>query len=396
MSFRWCAAGLSVCAAFTTGCGGDDVAATPVGTATAALSLVTFNAAQLAELAQYPAQRLAATERDLPGLGADVVCLQELWDVGTLEGVADALGQTFPYSHRSVQAVNGGGVESGGASASCTQAEATLLSECLIDNCSDVQGSALALCAVQNCAADFTSVSPDCQQCIASNQSSGSLDQLTSICAAGEGVTYTDQTGLLLLSRLPLEAEGYLAFDSALGDRGVLSARVQTEFAGSVDVFCTHLAATLSDIEYTGSFGSWEGERLAQIEQFLAYVDQRASGAAVLLGDMNCGPLTAEARGAGPEAFARFEAAGFEAPYADGDGRCTWCADNPLTGFAGGDDVGAILDHVLVSGFPPVTSEPERIFDERISIRVDGAPIETTRSDHYGVQVTLTAEPSGP
>jgi endonuclease/exonuclease/phosphatase family metal-dependent hydrolase len=386
MSKRFWVIGSSLAALLALGCGGDGEEGPVFGQRS--LSLVSFNAAQLAELAQYPEQRLAAVERDLPRLDADVVCLQELWDVGTLAQVADALESTFPYNHRSVRA--SGGIDGG---ADCTTEEATLLSECLIDNCSDRQGSALALCAVQNCADDFMSVSPDCQQCIASNQSSGSLDQLTAICAAGEGATYSDQTGLLLLSRVPLLDSDYRALDSSLGDRGVLSARIETAVAGPVDVFCTHLAATLSDIAYSGPFGSWEGERAEQIEQLSRYADERASGARVLLGDMNCGPVTAEARGAGPEAFARFTESGYEAPYVDGDGRCTWCADNPLTGFApDGDDIGAILDHVLVMGLPAsLASEPQRIFDERIEVNVAGEPVETVRSDHYGVQVTFTS-----
>lgn len=387
MSWRCSTAALV--AALTIGCGGNDSTEVVVGTTS--LSLVTFNAAQLAELAQYPEQRLAATERDLPRLGADVVCLQELWDVRTLDGVADALATTFPYSHRSVQAMAGIGGD-----ADCTESEATLLAECLSDNCGDETGSALALCAVENCADDFMSVSTPCQQCIASNQSSGSLDELTSICAAGEGATYTDQTGVLLLSRLPLEDTDYLALPSALGDRGVLSARVQTEFAGTVDLFCTHLAATL-DLDYTGAYGSWEGERAEQIERLLEYAAERSAGPRAVLGDLNCGPVTDDARGAGAEAFARFTDEGFTAPYADADGRCTWCSDNPLTGFSDdGADIGAILDHVLISEFPPARSEPERIFDERIQVDVDGQSVETVRSDHYGVQVTLSVEQVAP
>lgn len=389
MSWRCSTAVLA--AAFTIACGGNDDTAL-VG-ATTSLSLVTFNAAQLAELAQYPAERLAATERDLPRLGADVICLQELWDVSTLAGVADALIGAFPYSHRSVRAVGGVG---GAGGADCTESEATLLAECLSDNCGDLQGSALALCAVENCADEFMSVTPACQDCIASNQSSGSLDQLTSICAAGEGATYTDQTGLLLLSRLPLADTDYLAFPSALGDRGVLSARVETEFAGSVDLFCTHLAATI-DLDYTGEYGSWEGERDEQIERLIEYTSERSSGARAVLGDLNCGPVTDDARGAGAEAFARFGEDGFLAPYVEADGRCTWCADNPLTGFSEeGADVGAILDHVLISEFPPVASSPERIFDDRVRFDVDGDSVESTRSDHYGVQLTLSQESAAP
>src|SRR5688572_28542361 len=119
MSWRCSTAVLA--AAFTIACGGNDDTALVV--ASTSLSLVTFNAAQLAELAQYPEQRLAAIERDLPRLGADVVCLQELWDVRTLDGVAVALAEAFPYSHRSVRAA--GGV----SGADCTDSEATLLAE---------------------------------------------------------------------------------------------------------------------------------------------------------------------------------------------------------------------------------------------------------------------------
>jgi hypothetical protein len=40
------------------------------------LSLVSFNAALGVGLAPYAQQRLEAVEADLPGLGADVICLQ--------------------------------------------------------------------------------------------------------------------------------------------------------------------------------------------------------------------------------------------------------------------------------------------------------------------------------
>jgi endonuclease/exonuclease/phosphatase family metal-dependent hydrolase len=227
------------------------------------------------------------------------------------------------------------------------------------------------------------------------------VDALVAICGAddGEAAVYEDQTGLLLLSRLPLEEPNFLRLESTLGDRGVLSARIEADFVDSVDVYCTHLAASLGEVPYTGPYGSWQGERVQQIGVFLDWVaETRASGGgAALLGDMNCGPETPLARSASPDAFARFSDAGFEDPYRAADGRCTFCGNNPLNGFTPDAEEGAVIDHVLLSGFDSVASTSAgRVLDERIEIQVDGAPIETAHSDHYGVRVSVSGAEAAP
>lgn len=348
------------------------------------LSLVSFNAALGVGLAPHLEQRLEAIEASLSSLDADLVCLQEVWQPENVERLERALSETFPYAHRSVRATPSGG-------ALCTPSEAELLSNCLADNCGDVEREGLPLCAIGNCAAAFTQVSMSCQQCIAANQSASDIENLTQICAAAEAgaASYADQTGLLILSRLPLEAPSYFAFESSLGDRGLLSARVHTDFMGDVDLHCTHLAATLADVPYTGQYGSWQGERLRQIDQMLEQTDAiRADGrAAILLGDMNCGPETPLARSASPDAFARLVAAGFVDPYAEFDGRCTFCENNPLNGLVTDPEEGALIDHVLFSTDQSPSFAATRVFDDVIPIAVDGASIETAHSDHYGVQV---------
>lgn len=353
------------------------------------LSVVSFNAALGVGLAPYLEQRLDAIEADLPSVGADIVCLQEVWQPENIDRLVAALSSEFPYNHRSVR-VNGDG-------AGCTQGEATLLSTCLANNCSDVDREGLPLCAIANCAEAFTQVSMPCQQCIAANQSASDVENLTQICAnaGAEVAAYTDQTGLALLSRLPLERPSYAAFESALGDRGLLSARVRTDFIGDVDVHCTHLAATLAEVPYTGAYGSWQGERVRQIEQLLERVtevraDGNATGSAVVVGDMNCGPGTALARAASPDTFARLVEAGFIAPYAELDGRCTFCENNPLNGAVTDPEEGALIDHVLVSASGEHSLAARRVFDEVIPIDVDGAAVDTARSDHYGVWVRLS------
>src|SRR6186713_122343 len=71
-----------------------------------------------------------------------------------------SLESEYPYNHRSVRS-------SGGGSAACTEQEASLLSNCLADNCADVEPEGVPLCAIANCAGPFTEVSMPCQQCIA-------------------------------------------------------------------------------------------------------------------------------------------------------------------------------------------------------------------------------------
>jgi endonuclease/exonuclease/phosphatase family metal-dependent hydrolase len=146
-------------------------------------------------------------------------------------------------------------------------------------------------------------------------------------------------------------------------------------------------------VPYTGPYGSWQGERIEQIERWLDWVGETRGPreVAVLMGDLNCGPETALAHGASPDAYARFLAAGFADPYADDDGRCTFCGSNPLNAAAGDPDEGAQIDHILFSGLPTATVRSvARVFDQPIEIESLGSTIETAHSDHYGVQVTVS------
>ena len=104
LPFRWVCVGSL---ALVLGCSDRDVVGQPGGSDSGQLSLVTFNTAIGVGLAPYAAQRLDAIERALPTLGADVICLQELWQPDDLERLASGLAREFPYSHRSVLASGG-------------------------------------------------------------------------------------------------------------------------------------------------------------------------------------------------------------------------------------------------------------------------------------------------
>ncbi len=389
LMFRWRYAGLL--ALLGLGCSDRDVTVRSADAPTGPLSLVTFNAAIGVGLAPYAEQRLEAIERSLPDLGADVLCLQELWQPSDLERLASNLASEFPYSHRSVSAAT--------TFQGCSDSEAELLLACLDSNCAGVENAGLPLCAIANCASAFTQTGQPCQECIVANQAAPDVSTLIAMCSAKDGSAeaFEEQTGLLLLSRWPLSNTGYLKLESSLADRGVLRAQVQSS-GGEVDLYCTHLAASLGEVPYTGAYGSWQGERVAQIEQLLPWVEQTRApgGKAAFMGDLNCGPATSLARPASPDAFQRFDDAGFIAPYASDDGRCTFCANNPLNGFASDMDEGALIDHVLLSGFDDAASiSAQRVLDGPVTLTDGGADIESAHSDHYGVNVMVSwAEPA--
>src|SRR5688572_2765141 len=102
LPIRWVSAG--VLALLGLACSDRDVTvrAGGAGDLTGPLALVTFNAAIGVGLAPYAEQRLEVIERSLPELGADVICLQELWQPDDLDRLASNLVGDFPFSHRSV------------------------------------------------------------------------------------------------------------------------------------------------------------------------------------------------------------------------------------------------------------------------------------------------------
>ncbi len=354
------------------------------------LELVTFNAALGVGLADYPEERLTALLQALPELSADVVCLQEIWQVAQVMAITEGVRSSFPYTFHSMES-------QGTLGQRCGTTESAALNACLEASCAEVLDDQLVECAIESCATVFASVSTECQSCLISNQALP-LSQLMDACSAtGATSNAPNQNGLLILSRLPLLDTDFVVLDSSLGERGVLLARVQTEIHAAIELFCTHLGATQSSIQYSGSHGSWEGERLVQTQQLLEVIGARRDdrSLAVLLGDMNSGPATASADAESPEAFELIRSHGLSAPYVDhGEAACTWCPENPLTEDLSPNTSGSVIDHIFVSPLSDrVQSIPIRMFDDPIVIDVAGEALETHLSDHFGIMLTLALDP---
>jgi endonuclease/exonuclease/phosphatase family metal-dependent hydrolase len=366
------------------GCGGDSSHA-DVSQETPKLSFLTFNTALIAQTENLE-QRLTATIDDIPATDADVICLQELWEPEHLNRVVSKLSEAYPYAHWSVSEAQ--------EVAGCNAADTDSLLGCLTDACNDVASTEMTQCAVANCANAFTQVSPACQNCVMNHQTLPPQQIATSCELLDESsIQYEDQSGILLISKYPLKSKDYLRLESSFGDRGVLVANVETDVVSSVAVYCTHLVATQGDIDYPGTYGSWNGERAVQIDALTQFIADQGddSQSVVVMGDLNCGPEGDDVEGEDPEGFERLIKSGLGAEYVKNkDFECTFCADNPLLPSSSSS---VAIDHILLSHLPKnLTQESRRVFTNPITIQVDGNDVKTAYSDHYGFQVTLISE----
>jgi endonuclease/exonuclease/phosphatase family metal-dependent hydrolase len=342
------------------------------------ITALTFNTALGVGLAPYTAERREALAEIIPDLGIDLICLQEVWTYDDVVWFKETLAEPYPHVFFAVEQTDPGSLR-------CTSSEADMLSSCLDENCTGLSDAALVLCAVDACAQVFTEISADCQECIIANQTL-SLDILILSCGSEDAKTYKDQNGLMILSKYPFENTGMLAFDSALGDRGVLRVRIAPSEAAGIDVYCTHLAASIGESLYQGEYGSWEEERYMQAGLLLDWVEEQSRDVAdvLVLGDLNCGPATADVEAEDKDTFMLFSDSGFTSPYLElGNTQCSWCADNTLVDDDSND---VILDHVLqrTSASTPLV-DAGRSLTQPVEVEAAGEIITIHLSDHYGI-----------
>jgi endonuclease/exonuclease/phosphatase family metal-dependent hydrolase len=196
---------------------------------------------------------------------------------------------------------------------------------------------------------------------------------------------FAGNTGVAVISRLPILETAVISLESSIVRRVVLRAIVATG-TGPVTILATHLTAWLRSVAHAAGPGGWSGEHRAQCER-IADLARSIDGPVVLAGDLNCGP----ARGGVPElpgSYGVLRAAFEFSPYADDpDSRCTWCAGNPLVH----EEADTIIDHVMSSGIAPLRWE--RVLDRPLDLP-DGS--EGRVADHYGVAVDFETAPGPP
>lgn len=346
----------------------------------APLSVVTYNAGLAIGFVPGAQERAEGTSAAVAALDADVVCLQEYWDASHVALLEEAASEAFPY--RSFPAPS----QEVGPDPACTPTDIEPLITCMDEECGDACVDELPDCLLNSCGLDFLGLESDCMRCVQANVGSTPQEVEATCTSEATEYAYGGSFGTGILSAWPLLETDELLFESTTNRRSLLHAVVDAPI-GQLDVFCTHLTAVFSVVPYPREEGSWEEEQLRQSQQLVGYVEaEGATGRTVVLGDMNAGPAagTNEA-----EQLPSWEALveGMDAPYVDGDQRCTFCPENDICS-VDSDARGRLIDHVLLSGWEGDTS-PDRVLDEALDIESCGATIPGAHSDHYGVVVTI-------
>jgi endonuclease/exonuclease/phosphatase family metal-dependent hydrolase len=363
-------------------------------------SAITFNVGLARGFVPYAEERVAPAAAAIAALDADIICLQEVWEPADVAAVTAAARDRYPHSFSEPA--------DPGVCGACGVEEADTLEACVRERCPDDLEDPVG-CALSACEAEVNAISESCLVCLSANIG-GSLDNLLLSCAGETAAcfAYGGSYGTLLLSKRPLEAAQLSSWPSSINRRGVLSATIGTDpttdpvDAASMQVYCTHLSAIFSDIPFPGegpdgdSPAAWAAEQRAQIVALRDQIDREAGERPVLLlGDFNTGPAV-PANDVEAEYIENYEVLveGFTAPFVVAPGICTYCSDeNPLIGGGvQGGNGGVLIDHALLRGVgTEVAIASSRVLDTPITLQTSAGAVDSRYSDHYGVEVKLTA-----
>ena len=353
--------------------GGED--AVPTGTFT------TYNAGLAIGFVPGANERLDTVAEGIAGIDADFVCLQEVWTPAQVDAVASASGTAFP--HQFFPAAQQLTQEA----PACPDGELEALLTCANETCDDACIDELPGCVQGGCPFQFISLATDCLRCTMANVG-GAIEDIAAACETQTTeYAYGGSFGTGILSKHPILSTEERVLDSTTNRRSVVHAVIDMPH-GPQDVYCTHLTASFDLIPYPRTEGSWSEEQTQQVDDLRAFVDDTSTGPVVALGDFNVGP---SGDGLTAEEPANYDAlvVGYDNPYLDLDGRCTFCGDNPLVALGGDDNESELIDHALFRGFDAPTYSVARILDGALDHETCGASVQGAYSDHYGVSVTL-------
>jgi len=377
LSLAACALAL---AATPLGCGDDEV--DPL--AGKARAFVTYNLGLATGYVSYAAERRPQLVTLLQTIDADVLCLQEVWSQADVDAVIAGVAETYPYAHYQMLKDTTVGPPA------CTESETQPIRGCIDTKCTDVSPGELADCVLANCVAEFGQLSTDCTNCAVANLGK-EVDVIFDTCTTGSSrYTYEGANGLLMLSRAKLTNKTHLKIEPSTNvQRSVLGATVRLPDLGEVAFFCSHIAADLDELPYSGPEGSWEGENRKQGQIVRDFAAEHAGDASlvVIAGDYNSGPAVPDkALEELPEAsYKVFVDAGF-LPHGPSD--CSYCEDN-LLNIDGTRNVW--IDHLFTKGLDAARATSVTRFGTTaitITSQTDGT-VQTHPSDHYGVRLEI-------
>lgn len=315
----------------------------------------------------------------------DIVCLQEVWLARDVEMVASGNLLTYPFSFSASHVPGETFIESLPPCANVSLAG--VLFKILANGCTrKITEEEQAQCVLEK--TGVLKLPQACISCLAITATGGfSSKKILKDCvltSQGE----VNLPGLLVLSKRPLvnpSVKYFLPYTKTTVQRGYIY--FQDEEVG--DIACTHLTPNLGpnyvEPNLSGIFSNYADQHF--YETVTMVTDLSSASRVVIMGDLNCGPRL-PLRNIKEEfetAYHHFIMSGYDNPYVDKVGLCTYCRENPLTlaqnQMTSTPPENTILDHILVRGVH--ISFTQRVFMEN----VPGLFIPP--SDHYGVQSTV-------
>lgn len=354
------------------------------------LTVETFNVGLAKGFVPLSIEREAEVIKVLKNSEADVLCLQEAWDINLRKKITRELQESYQdiYLTNVYQTTTS-------SRPSCKVKQLFgkgKFVSCMQKECGDFEGDEFTNCILSKCDGALETLREENRECgsalmakVGKNQILSIIHLINPFYRAGL-FAYRGSNGLMLLSKLPLKDKKLIDFSdiSALNRRQALSATINYN-GDDIKVTCTHLAADLN-APYTGVSRNWADENYNQVLRLLdeTLIEDQKS---ILLGDFNCGHEDEEAGLDGEltqscELLDQFYTSPIKKTKL-----CTYCEENSINQ-VDNSKTNSQIDHIFLKGM--TESSVKRVYDEKVEIEAQkGTTIESHLSDHFGVQVTI-------
>ena len=221
-------------------------------------TVVSFNAGLAVGFVPAANERAPLIGGAVAKLGADLVCLQEVWFPEHVAAVETAVAAAYP--NRIFLPDDPGTVNT---TPSCSDADTKPLLDCAVANgCDKVCEDDLVSCFLTNCGAQFLATQASCKACLQANVGQ-SLNKIITACQGGTAeYAYGGAFGIGLLSKDPILEQEIVNFPATTNQRAFIYAKLDTRF-GEVHAICTHLTPVHKDVLWPKAMGSWKEEQIA-------------------------------------------------------------------------------------------------------------------------------------
>jgi len=217
------------------------------------------------------------------------------------------------------------------------------------------------------------------------------------------GLAFGGKSGVMLLSKLPIQDVSHRALPSWVWRASVTAATVELPTGQLADLYCTQLSTSERPppFRYLGPYGDgplgdqhpWTNESLLQSRQVREFVRQRSGPRPSLVvgaieSGLECPGCQPPLEAFGPEVLLDMLTGLGLGTASDYHSQCLECADNPLRQLFSHSDVSLWTDHILLRGVTrqDVLSTTRTFDTASMAISMDDAIVEIPPSLHYGLR----------